>query len=65
MTKYIIEYVGMPIKMTTLQDKSKSVVNFLSSLETYNKWAVDSNEYPSISEEEILDKIEKEDLIYM
>ena len=55
----------MPIKMTTLQDKSKSVVNFLSSLETYNKWAVDSNEYPSISEEEILDKIEKEDLIYM
>ena len=55
---------GIPIKMTTLQDKCKSVVNFLSSLETYNKWAVDSNEYSPISEQEILDKIKKEDLIY-
>jgi hypothetical protein len=56
---------GMAIKMTTLRDKSKSVSNFMSSLETYNKWAKSSNEYPELSEEQILDKIEREEQIYL
>jgi hypothetical protein len=55
----------MAIKMTTLRDKSKSVSNFMSSLETYNKWAKSSNEYPELSEEQILDKIEREEQIYL
>ena len=56
---------GMPIKMTTLQDKSKRVSNFLSCLETYNKWAKGSNEYSELSKEQILDKIQKEEQIYL
>jgi len=56
---------GMPIKMTTLQDKSKRVSNFVSCLETYNKWAKGSNEYSELSKEQILDKIQKEEQIYL
>ena len=56
---------GMPIKMNTLRDKSKSVTNFMSSLDTYNKWATSSNEYPELSEDQILNKIEREEQIYL
>jgi hypothetical protein len=56
---------GIPIKMNTLRDKSKSVTNFISSLDTYNKWATSSNEYPELSEDQILNKIEREEQIYL
>ena len=56
---------GMPIKMTTLRDKGKKVTNFVPCLETYNKWAKSSNEYSELSEEQILDKMQKEEQIYL
>ena len=51
---------GIPIKKTTLSDKSNKVINFVSCLETYNKWAIDTNEYSQLSESELFDRIEKE-----
>ena len=55
---------GMPIKMNTLQDKSKKVSNFLNCLETYNTFADSSNEFPLISEDQIYTRIERESEIY-
>ena len=56
---------GITIKMTTLRDKRKRVTNFLSCLETYNKWAKNSNEHTELNVEQILDKIQKEEQIYL
>ena len=55
---------GMPIKMTTLEDKTKKVVNFSSCLERYNSWTESSNEFPKIWVDEISEKIAKENEIY-
>jgi len=48
-----------------LRDKRKRVTNFLSCLETYNKWAKNSNEHTELNVEQILDKIQKEEQIYL
>ena len=55
---------GMPIKMNTLEDKTKKVVNFSSCLERYNSWTESSNEFPKIWVDEISEKIAKENEIY-
>ena len=55
---------GMPIKMNTLEDKTKKVVNFSSCLERYNSWTESSNEFPKIWVDEISEKIAKEKEIY-
>ena len=55
---------GMPIKMTTLEDKTKKVVNFSSCLDRYNTWTESSNEFPKIWVDEISEKIAKENEIY-
>jgi len=55
---------GMPIKMNTLEDKSKRVINFLSSVERYNNWTKGSNEFPKIWSNDISERIAKENEIY-
>jgi hypothetical protein len=55
---------GMPIKMNTLEDKTKKIVNFSECLAIYNTWAEASNEFPKILDNEISEKIAKENKIY-
>ena len=55
---------GMPIKMNTLEDKRKKVINFSSCLDMYNTWAESSNEFPKIWVDDISKKIAKENKIY-
>lgn len=55
---------GMPIKMTTLHEKSRRINNFLESLDTYNNFVDSSNEFPTVSQFDIYKKIESEDKIY-
>ena len=55
---------GMPIKMNTLEDKQGKVSNFLGCLESYNKFAEVTNDFPSMSQFDIYKKITKEREIY-
>ena len=55
---------GMPIKMNTLKEKTKKVINFSSCLDRYNTWAESSNEFPKIWVDDISKKIAKENKIY-
>lgn len=55
---------GMPIKSNTLEEKSKKVINFSSSLELYNNWTESSNEFSKIEVDEISKRITKENKIY-
>ncbi len=57
-------YNGMPIKMTTLHEKSRRINNFLECLDTYNNFVDSSNEFPTVSQFDIYKKIENEDVIY-
>ena len=55
---------NIPIKMNTLRDKQKRVVNFDDAVEVYNKWTSTTNSYMSISQEDIAQKISTENKIY-
>lgn len=55
---------GMPIKMNTLHDKSKRINNFRECLDTYNTFVDSSNEFPTVSHDDILNNIERESEIY-
>ena len=55
---------GMSIKMNTLEDKSKKVINFSSCMDKYNTWTESSNEFPKIWVDEISERIAKENKIY-
>ena len=55
---------GMPIKMNTLHDKSRKITNFIECLDTYNKFVDPSNEFATISNSEIYNRIATEDGIY-
>ena len=55
---------GMPIKMNTLKDKRKKVINFSSCLDRYNTWTESSNEFSTIEVDEISERIAKENKIY-
>ena len=55
---------GMPIKMNTLEDKRKKVINFSSCLDKYNTWTESSNEFSKIRIDEISERISKENKIY-
>ena len=55
---------GMPIKMNTLEDKQGKVSNFLGCLESYNKFAEVTNDFSTVSQFDIYEKIAKEREIY-
>jgi hypothetical protein len=55
---------NIPVKMNTLRDKQKRVVNFDDAVEVYNKWTSTTNSYMSISQEDIAQKISTENKIY-
>lgn len=55
---------GMPIKMNTLHDKSKKINNFRECLDTYNTFVNSSNQFPTVSHDDILNNIERESEIY-
>ena len=55
---------GMPIKMNTLKDKRKKVINFSSCLDKYNTWTESTNEFSKIQDDEISERIAKENEIY-
>ena len=54
----------MPIKMNTLKDKRKKVINFSSCLDKYNTWTESTNEFSKIQDDEISERIAKENEIY-
>mgnify|MGYP001264156829 CR=1 FL=1 len=55
---------GMPIKMTTLEEKKTRVTNFDECVQTYNTWAKTKNEYDTIDNQDILQMIDQEKRIY-
>ena len=54
----------IPVKMNTMQDKQKRVVNFDDAVEVYNKWTTTTNKYTAISQDDIAQKISTESKIY-
>ena len=56
---------GIPIKMNTLEDKKKRVLNFNRALDQYNTWASKGNRHPELSEDDINQKINREKQIYV
>lgn len=54
----------IPIKMNTLNDKKNRIENFLETIEVYNCWASQSNQFNTISDSDILDQIKIEDNFY-
>ena len=54
----------IPVKMNTMQDKQKRVVNFDDAVEVYNKWTTTTNNYTAISQEDIAQRILTESKIY-
>ena len=55
---------GIPIKMNTMADKKKSIVNFEDTRLAYNNWAKNSNQYQTISKQTINERIASENLLY-
>jgi hypothetical protein len=54
----------IPVKMNTMQDKQKRVINFDEAVEVYNKWATTTNSHMPISQEDIARVISTESKIY-
>jgi len=54
----------IPVKMNTMQDKQKRVINFDDAVEVYNKWTSTTNSHMPISQEDIAQKISTENKIY-
>ena len=54
----------IPVKMNTMQDKQKRVVNFDEAIEVYNKWTSTTNSHMPISSEEVTKRIALENKIY-
>ena len=57
-------FTNIPIKMNTLNDKKNRVKNFSKTVETYNSWAVHSNQYKTISNDELITRIQTETNLY-
>jgi len=55
----------IPVKMNTMQDKQKRVVNFDDAVKVYNKWTTTTNRYMPISQEDITQRISTESKIYV
>ncbi len=55
---------SMPIKMNTLEEKKQRILNFKSTVDAYNTWAVNSNLFNEISKADIDTKIQKEHTYY-
>lgn len=54
----------IPVKMNTMQDKQKRVINFDDAVEVYNKWTSTTNSHMPISQDDIAQKISTESKIY-
>ena len=54
----------IPVKMNTMQDKQKRVINFDEAVEVYNKWTTTTNSHMPISQEDIARVISTESKIY-
>jgi hypothetical protein len=54
----------IPVKMNTMQDKQKRVINFDEAVEVYNKWTTTTNSHIPISHEDIARIISTESKIY-
>lgn len=54
----------IPIKLNTLEEKIKKIVNFNECLEVYNLWAGETNYYNQISRSDIDKQIAQENLWY-
>tara|TARA_R110001592_G_scaffold43527_1_gene140952 strand:+ start:4587 stop:5543 length:957 start_codon:yes stop_codon:yes gene_type:complete len=54
----------IPIKMNTMQDKQKRVINFDDAVDVYNRWATTTNSHMPISQEDIAQRISTESKIY-
>ena len=54
----------IPVKMNTMQDKQKRVLNFNDAVEVYNKWTSTTNSHMPISQEDIARIISTESKIY-
>ena len=54
----------IPVKMNTMQDKQKRVINFDDAVEVYNKWTSTTNSHMPISQEDITQRISSESKIY-
>jgi len=54
----------IPVKMNTMQDKQKRVINFDEAAEVYNKWTTTTNSHMPISQEDIAQRIATESKIY-
>jgi hypothetical protein len=54
----------IPVKMNTMQDKQKRVINFDEAAEVYNKWTTTTNSHMPISQEDIAQRISTESKIY-
>jgi hypothetical protein len=54
----------IPVKMNTMQDKQKRIINFDDAVEVYNKWTSTTNSHMPISQDDIAQKISTESKIY-
>lgn len=54
----------IPVKMNTMQDKQKRVVNFDEAVEVFNKWTSTTNRHMPISSQEVTKRIVLENKIY-
>ena len=54
----------MPLKMNTMLDKQKRVLNFFDAVDVYNTWASTGNKHQPITEEGLVDTIANELAIY-
>lgn len=54
----------IPIKLNTLEEKVKKIINFDECLEIYNHWASKTNYYSQISHHDIHEKIAQENMWY-
>lgn len=56
---------GIPVKMNTMQDKKKRIINFDDAVDHYNKWTNTTNRHIPISQEDITKNIVQENKIYV
>ena len=56
---------GIPVKMNTMQDKKKRIINFDDAVDRYNKWTNTTNRHIPISQEDITKNIVQENKIYV
>lgn len=55
---------NIPIKMNTLNDKKNRIKNFSETVKKYNSWAVQSNQYKIINNNDLIEKIKIEKNLY-